>query len=173
MNNIAFLVSTLCFWLVSFAPLMADDAVHAYARGDYQATIALGEQEASAAAFVLAARARLARIDLGLTKKTRQEAKIAEKLARQAAALDPQNVEAHVLTAAAIGYRARTMGRFKGFRKGLAAKGKKEIMAALDIDAGAPWAQAAWFVESGNHQTRWQFWGAGYRGQYRARPRRL
>ncbi len=142
MKKNSILAFVFCVCVSLSASLRADTAADAYARGDYQATIELGEQEASAAALVLATRARLARIDLGLVKAVRREAKIAEKMARRAAVLDPKNTEAHVLTAAAIGYRARTMGRFKGFRKGLARKGKKEIMAALAIDNAAPWPHA-------------------------------
>ncbi len=122
----------------------------AYNDGQYRTAIALGEQDGSAEALVLAARAQLAIIDLGQSDNRKADAKAALKNAERAIKLDPGNGQAHLMKVAALGMLARGMSKMKSFRKGMAGKSKKQIEAALVLDPQSAWAKAMqgmWHLE--------------------------
>ena len=122
----------------------------AYDEGRYDDAVTLGVTDGSAAALVLVARARLAKIDLGLSDNHKADAKAAMRDAEKAMELDPANAEAHLMKVAALGMLARGMSKMKSFRKGMAGKSRKHIEAALELDPDSAWAQAMlgmWHLE--------------------------
>ncbi len=125
-------------------------ALEAYQRGDYRQAIALGQAEGTARSLVLAARAHLVRVDLGLSAAPRAEIEAALKAAQRAEQLDPGNAEAHLLQASAYGYLGRRIGKWKSFARGLAPKALRQISAAIAIAPRSPWAYAMlgiWHLE--------------------------
>jgi hypothetical protein len=122
----------------------------AYRAGNYLEAVRLGEADGRADALVLAARARLARIDLGVSDNRKADAKAAILDAEKAMVLDPKNAEAHLMKVAAFGILARGMSKMKSLRKGMAGKSRKHIEAALVLDPSSAWARAMlgmWHLE--------------------------
>ena len=144
---------TLFLALVSAVPAQTqslDDIKQAYNGGDYKSAITLGHQNASAQALVLAARSRLAIVDLGLSDQRKADAKAALKDAETAIDLDPKNAEAYLMKVAALGMLARHMSKLKSFRKGIAPKSRRLLEEAQRLDPQSAWAQAMmgmWHLE--------------------------
>lgn len=127
-----------------------------YESGQYREAIELGEsnleEKSSTRAedLVLAARSRLALIDLGRSENHKTDARAALADAEKAMKLDPNNAEAHLMKVAALGILARGMSKMKSFRKGIAGKSRKHIEAALTLDPQSAWARAMlgmWHLE--------------------------
>jgi tetratricopeptide (TPR) repeat protein len=126
------------------------DIERAYNVGEYENAITLGHQNASAQALVLAARSRLAMIDLGQSDQRKTDAKAALKDAEAAIDLDPENAEAYLMKVAALGMLARHMSKLKSFRKGIAPKSRRLLDEAQRLDPQSAWAQAMmgmWHLE--------------------------
>ena len=144
---------TFLIALVSTAPARTQslsDIERAYKGGEYENAITLGHKNASAQGLVLAARSKLAMIDLGLSTDRKSDAKAALKDAEAAITLDPENPEAYLMKVAALGMLARHMSKLKSFRKGIAPKSRRLLEEALRLDPQSAWAQAMmgmWHLE--------------------------
>lgn len=134
----------------ALASLAHADALDAYRHGDYRQAIVLGQSEATAPALVLVARSYLALVDTSQSRNQKADIKAALTAARAATELDDDNIEAHLLQVAALGFLGRGMGKFKSFRKGLASKSHKQIKQALSLAPGSAWPYAMlgmWHLE--------------------------
>lgn len=127
------------------------DAEALYAAGNYRAAALAGESLQTADGLALAARARLVRAAYLLPRdRAVEELHQAEDLARQALAKNPEQTEAALNLAIALGYRARIEGYVGAFFNGLAKEAKRMITRALEEAPESGWAQVvdgAWNAE--------------------------
>jgi tetratricopeptide (TPR) repeat protein len=113
-----------------------------FAKGDYLAAAKAGAAEGTATSLALAARAILA--DATLRDAPCLEClQNAEALARRAIAADPNNMEAHIHLAVALGYQARIIGPIRARFQGFAEQAKQEIETALRLAPNSHWALSA------------------------------
>jgi hypothetical protein len=144
------------FLMGAFAALLSAPALAApsapydlYAAGRYADAIKSGVASATAAGYLIAARAALA------DATTRPALCLdclrhAQDLARRSTAADPHLAEAHVYLAVAMGYEARIVGPVWARAHNYPGQAKDELDAALAADPKDAWALAAlggWNVE--------------------------
>jgi tetratricopeptide (TPR) repeat protein len=133
--------------------LRADPAAmeRAYHDGDYANAVNLAEADGSAVALALAARARLAQATLATDPKARDaDVDAAIDLSKRALKLDPQEIEAHLQLAIALGLKGRRVGAFRAHLSGLGADARRHIRAVLEQQPNNPWALSvfgAWNLE--------------------------
>lgn len=133
--------------LIAVTSLLVENSAFAntlklYQDGDYRGAIASAEVESSAASLALSARAHLSLVDLGQSVNKKKDLKAALENAKTALKLDPNNIEAHLMKVAALGYRARGRSNFRNFTNGTASKSLKHIKAALALEPNSAWAYA-------------------------------
>ena len=105
-----------------------DDIFAAYAKGDYEQAVKLGEASRTAPGFAIAARAVLADAVLRDTPCMPCLDR-AEKLSRQAVAADPHHAFGQVWLAVSLGYQSRIMGKVRARLRDAPGQSK----AALDV----------------------------------------
>ena len=109
-----------------------DDIFAAYAKGDYEQAVKLGEASRTAPGFAIAARAVLADAVLRDTPCMPCLDR-AEKLSRQAVAADPHHAFGQVWLAVSLGYQSRIMGKVRARLRDAPGQSK----AALDVALAA------------------------------------
>lgn len=146
----AFLVTLWLGAAATAAAQIPERARNAFAAGNYLIAASLAEGDGSADALAFAARARIAdaitRED-GLCRDCLIEA---ETVAETAIKHDPNNAEAYVQLAIAIGFRGRLVSTLEAQAEGLAEKGRAAIDRALECDPNNAWARASlggWHLE--------------------------
>lgn len=121
----------------------------AYARGDYEQAVKMGEAAKTAPGYAIAARAVLA--DAVLRDKPCMDCLTkAEKLSRQAVAADPKHAFGQVWLAVSLGYQSRLTGIVKARLRDAPGKSKLALDAAVAADPKNPFAVSAlggWHIE--------------------------
>jgi tetratricopeptide (TPR) repeat protein len=113
-----------------------------FEKGDYLAAAKAGAAEGGATSLALAARATLA--DATMRDAPCMEClQNAERLARQAIAADPNNMEGHIHLAVALGYQARIIGPLRARFARFPEQAKQEIETALRLAPNSHWALSA------------------------------
>jgi len=138
---------------VLLVPLSAraatDEIFAAYARGDYEQAVRMGEASRTAPGFATAARAVLADEVLRDTPCLPCLER-AEKLSRQAIAADPHHAFGQVWLAVALGYQARIIGSVKARMNNSPAQSKAALETAISDDPKNAFAVSAlggWHIE--------------------------
>jgi len=117
-------------------------ALALFEKGDYLAAAKAGAAEGRATSLALAARATLA--DATLRDSPCLEClQNAERLARQAIAADPNNMEGHIHLAVALGYQARIIGPIRARFARFPEQAKEGIETALRLAPANHWALSA------------------------------
>lgn len=128
-----------------------DVAYTLFAKGDFREAADLARQVGDAPSLAFAARCLLAEVIAApLGEASVKQVKEAEKVARAALVLDPDNIEANVQMAGALGLRARKMGGFAAHIRGFGKKAKIYIDAAFALAPRDPWVlstKGAWHLE--------------------------
>lgn len=120
-----------------------DLARAAFEEGDFAEAASLARDAATAEGAALAARAALAEGDFVAPPSARRTAfEQAEKDARAAIALDPQNPEGHLYLALALGFLGRMDGSLAAHIAGYAEEARAHIDRALALDPDSAWAHA-------------------------------
>jgi hypothetical protein len=144
------LALVLAMLLVPLSARCATDEVFAaYARGDYEQAVRLGEAAGTAPGFATAARAVLADEVLRDTPCLPCLER-AEKLARQAVAADPHHALGQVWLSVALGYQARIIGMVKARMRDMPHQSRTALDQAVADDPGNPFAVSAlggWHIE--------------------------
>lgn len=121
----------------------------AYARGDYEQAVRMGEAARTASGYAIAARAVLA--DAVLRDKPCLEClERAERLSRQAVAADSRNAFGQIWLAVSLGYQSRITGVVKARLRDAPGQSKIALDAAIAADPGNPYAVSAlggWHIE--------------------------
>jgi len=121
----------------------------AYARGDYEQTVKMGEAARTAPGYAIAARAVLA--DAVLRDRPCMDClNKAEKLSRQAVAADPRHAFGQVWLAVSLGYQSRLTGIVKARLRDAPGQSKLALDAAIAADPKNPFAVSAlggWNIE--------------------------
>lgn len=121
----------------------------AYARGDYQQAVKMGEAARTAPGYAIAARAVLA--DAVLRDRPCMEClNRAETLSRQAVAADPRHAFGQVWLAVSLGYQSRITGIVKARLRDAPGQSKLALDAAVSADPKNPFAVSAlggWNIE--------------------------
>jgi tetratricopeptide (TPR) repeat protein len=123
----------------------------AFSTGAFKEAALMGEEDGGSQALAFAARALLA--EAGLTHDIAcrdRSVEQAMKNAETALAGDPNNVEAHLQLAIALGLKARRVGTLRAHLMGLALEAKRHVERALTLSPDSPWAYAvngAWNLE--------------------------
>ncbi|HWU55485.1 MAG TPA: hypothetical protein VN175_08280 [Rhizomicrobium sp.] len=140
----------LAMLLVPLSARAATDEVFAaYARGDYEQAVRMGEASRTAPGFATAARAVLADAVLRDTPCLPCLER-AEKLARQAVAADPHHAFGQVWLSVAMGYQARIIGAVKARLKDMPAQSHAALETAVADDPANAFAVSAlggWHIE--------------------------
>jgi len=129
---------------IQFEPGYAAEttALAMFETGDYLAAAKAGAAEGGATSLALAARATLA--DATLRDAPCMEClQNAERLARQAIAADPNNMEGHIHLAVSLGYQARIIGPIRARFARFPEQAKQEIETALRLAPTNHWALSA------------------------------
>ena len=139
--------------LMLLVPLSAraatDEVFAAYARGDYEQAVRMGEAAGTAPGYATAARAVLAD-DVLRDSPCLPCLERAEKLARQAIAADPHHAFGQVWLSVALGYQSRIIGAVKARLKDMPAQSRKALETAVADDPGNAFAVSAlggWHIE--------------------------
>jgi tetratricopeptide (TPR) repeat protein len=140
--------------LMLLVPLSAraasdDEIFAAYAHGEYEQAIRMGEASGTAPGLAIAARAALAD-DVLRDAPCLACLERAEKLARQAIAVDPHNAFGQVWLAVALGYQARIIGALKARMKNMPAQSRAALERAVADEPGNAFAASAlggWHIE--------------------------
>ena len=119
----------------------AQTAKQLYDAGKYEQAEAVGVSQNTAESLTYAARAALARDQMGAP--CLDCLKRAEALARSAVAINPNDANAHIYLAAAIGYQGRIIGMVQARLANYPAQAKENIDAALQADPSNGRALAA------------------------------
>ena len=138
---LAAIAVTFC---IVFGPSQAAEttALALFEKGDYLAAAKAGAAEGNASSFALAARATLA--DATMRDAPCMEClQNAERLARQAIAADPGNMEGHIHLAVSLGYQARIIGPIRARFARFPEQAKEEIETALRLAPDNHWALSA------------------------------
>jgi len=125
-----------------------------YRAGNFAAAATMAEAEPNASSLAFAARARIAEAMTQPGGFSLANLQKAEANASRALELDPDNVEAHLQAAVAIGFRGRIIGIMNARAEGLAEKAHAHLEQALRLDPGNSWALAslgAWHLEIVSH----------------------
>ena len=118
-----------------------DDAWSAYADGRFLQAADLGEALATSEGYTLAAQSLAVYAHFEAADEDWSEViERAMRMGEEAVRADPINPEAHCQFAHAVGRYAQRVGTTTALRKGLAAKIRDALEAALDIDPGYPGA---------------------------------
>jgi hypothetical protein len=128
---------------------MADSARGLFENGDYAGAISQASGEQTAAGYALAAEAQSTQIMLNLTPNAVRGARRAKALALKALAIEPQNPEALIQYAVALGLEARALSPMKVVMSGVAKKSKMAnelAYAAAPQDARIMALQGAWHL---------------------------
>lgn len=125
------------------AKAVADDgygrALALYDSGQYEAALKAAEALGDADGLALAARSQLVLLRFFLPREEKEAAlDRAIELSRRAVELDPDNLEANLQAAIAIGYRGRLQHSTRDARRA-----RQHISKALEVDPDNPWALAA------------------------------
>ncbi|HEX7777395.1 MAG TPA: hypothetical protein VF449_12790 [Parvibaculum sp.] len=130
--------------LVTIAAAQGLDAARtAFAQGAFLDAAALARPLGTSDGAALAARAELAQGDFLATSATRRSNfEQAEKDARTAIALDPNNPEGHLYLALALGFLGRMDGSIAAHFAGYAAEARAHIDKALALAPDSPWPHA-------------------------------
>ena len=148
----------LAIWLAPFAradDIMADDimaeALALYRQGAFREAADMTWRIDDAEGLAFAARATLAYAAyVAAPDEDIAALERGEQLARSALARDPDNIEALLHLAIALGYQSRVKGYIKSHFAGRAREARKVIDRALDSDPEHAWSQAAkgaWHAE--------------------------
>lgn len=144
------LALVLAMLLVPLSARAATDEVFAaYARGDYEQAVRLGEEAGTAPGYATAARAVLADEVLRDTPCLPCLER-AEKLARQAVAADPHHAFGQVWLSVALGYQARIIGMVKARMRDMPHQSRTALDQAVADDPGNAFAVSAlggWHIE--------------------------
>ncbi len=142
---------TALFLLLPLAAHAAttEEIFAAYAKGDYEQAVKLGEAAKTAPGYAIAARAVLA--DAVLRDRPCMECLTkAEKLSRQAVAADPRHAFGQVWLAVSLGYQSRLTGIVKARLRDAPGQSKLALDAAIAADPKNPFAVSAlggWNIE--------------------------
>ena len=121
----------------------------AYAKGDYEQAVKMGEAAKTAPGYAIAARAVLA--DAVLRDTPCMDClNRAEKLSRQAVAADPRHAFGQVWLAVSLGYQSRLTGIIKARLRDAPGQAKIALDAAVAADPKNPFAISAlggWNIE--------------------------
>lgn len=120
-----------------------------YARGDYEQAAKVGEAAHTAPGYAIAARAVLAEGVLR-DKPCLECLERAERLARQAVAIDPRHAFGQIWLAVSLGYQSRITGVVKARLRDAPGQSKLALDAAIAADPGNPYAVSAlggWHIE--------------------------
>ena len=143
-------VLVMALLLVPLSARAATDEIFAaYARGDYEQAVRMGEASRTAPGFATAARAVLADEVLRDTPCLPCLER-AEKLSRQAIAADPHHAFGQVWLSVALGYQARIIGAVKARLKDMPAQSRTALETAVTDDPGNAFAVSAlggWHIE--------------------------
>jgi tetratricopeptide (TPR) repeat protein len=144
------LALALAMLLVALPARAATDEIFAaYARGDYEQAVRMGEAARTAPGFATAARAILADAVLRDTPCLPCLER-AEKLARQAVAADPHHAFGQVWLSVALGYQARIIGAVKARLKDMPHQSRTALDTAVADEPSNPFAVSAlggWHIE--------------------------
>ncbi len=133
-----FLILSLLYIVPSGKPLAAsslEDAKAAWTQGQFVEAARIGESLATSEGYALAARSLVVHavhVAAGDDREAMLER--ATALARRAVELDPDNADAHVEVAHAIGRYAEAIGPYKAASEGYAEKIRAAIDAAMQLD---------------------------------------
>jgi hypothetical protein len=136
-------IVALCL-CVALQPVRAADnaALAMFEKGDYLGAAKAAAAEGSATSLALAARATLA--DATLRDRPCMEClQNAERLARQAIAVDPNNMEGHIHLAVSLGYQARIIGPIRARFARFPEQAQQGIETALRLAPNNHWALSA------------------------------
>lgn len=126
-------------------------ALTRYAAGDYLGATEIAAETDDARTLALAARAVLARAVLAESEKdAKRLAREAEDYAEAALEADPELLEAHLQTAAALGLRGRHTSGLAAHLQGLARRSRRHLDQALALAPENAWALSmigAWHME--------------------------
>jgi len=140
----------LALLLVPLSARCATDEIFAaYARGDYEQAVRMGEASRTAPGFATAARAVLADAVLRDTPCLSCLER-AEKLARQAVAADPHHAFGQIWLSVALGYQARIIGAVKARMRDMPHQSRVALDTAVADDPGNAFAVSAlggWHIE--------------------------
>ncbi|MES2473139.1 MAG: hypothetical protein V4601_09915 [Pseudomonadota bacterium] len=142
---------TALFLLLPLAAHAAttEEIFAAYAKGDYEQAIKLGEAAKTSPGYAIAARAVLA--DAVLRDRPCMDClNKAEKLSRQAVAADPRHAFGQVWLAVSLGYQSRLTGIVKARLRDAPGQSKTALDAAVAADPKNPFAVSAlggWHIE--------------------------
>jgi hypothetical protein len=142
---------TALFLLLPMAAHAAtvDEIFAAYAKGDYEQAVKLGEGARTAPGYAIAARAVLADAVLRDTPCMPCLGK-AEKLSRQAVAADPHHAFGQVWLAVSLGYQSRITGKVRARLRDAPGQSKAALDAALAAEPRNAFAVSAlggWNIE--------------------------
>ena len=145
--------------IVAVLALPADAAIppkaqQAYIEGSFVKAAHLAEAEGSAEALAFAARSRVADAIMCDGVYCIPCLSIAETIAGDAIARDPNFAEGYTQFAIAMGFRGRLIGLMEARAEELPEKGRRAIDKALELDPLSPWARAAlgaWHLEVVRH----------------------
>jgi len=144
------LALVLAVLLVALPARAATDEIFAaYARGDYEQAVRMGEAARTAPGFATAARAVLADEVLRDTPCLACLER-AEKLARQAVAADPHHAFGQVWLSVALGYQSRIIGAVKARLKDMPHQSRTALDTAVADEPNNPFAVSAlggWHIE--------------------------
>jgi hypothetical protein len=129
-------------------------AEKAYIEGSFVKAAHLAEAEGSAEALAFAARSRVADAIMRDGVYCIPCLSIAETIANDAIARDPNLAEGYTQFAIAMGFRGRLIGLMEASAEELPEKGRRAIDKALELDPLSPWARAAlgaWHLEVVRH----------------------
>lgn len=140
-------VLLILFLALAILPARASEGMEAardaYARGRFEEAAWLARSLGTSEGNALAARAELAEGDyLAPPSERRARFEQAEKDARAAIALDPQNPEGHLCLALALGFLGRLDGVVAAHFAGYADEARQHIDEALQLAPTNPWANA-------------------------------
>ena len=144
-----FALALLLLLLPLSARAATDEIFAAYARGDYEQAVRMGEAAHTAPGFATAARAVLADAVLRDTPCLSCLER-AEKLARQAVAADPHHAFGQIWLSVALGYQSRIIGAVKARVKDMPHQSRVALDTAVADDPGNAFAVSAlggWHIE--------------------------
>jgi len=142
---------TALFMLLPVAAHAAttEEIFAAYAKGDYEQAVKMGEAAKTAPGYAIAARAVLA--DAVLRDRPCMDCLVkAEKFSRQAVAVDPRHAFGQVWLAVSLGYQSRLTGIVKARLRDTPGQSKLALDAAIAADPKNPFAVSAlggWHIE--------------------------
>ena len=126
-----------------------DEIFALYAKGEYEQAARVGEAARTAQGYAIAARAVLA--DAVMRDAPCMSClQRAEKLSRQAIAIDPHYADGQIWLAVALGYQARVIGMVRARLKDFPAQSKAALDDAVAADPKNPYAVSAlggWHIE--------------------------